>query len=297
MHCLRAGEGRARAPSGSTASARRPCSTRPSSRARASSPTCSGWPTHRRGARRRARARVWISPERARWAREDRRVVEELQRRRGDRRAALRRRTSTWRARSSRRPATPSCSSPRTRARRCSTPPRRSRAQRTRSAARQAAARSGRRGRDQITHDRRRAARVPRRADGSMQCATIGPNGRPHLCRSGTCADGERAARLDLRQVAEGEEPRARPARHARDRGRRPVPGAARRDDGVRRGASSATRSRSPRSGSRCSSATPAASSPEVREMVRAQAQKRVGPAFTPTRTVTWDHRKLGGTY
>jgi PPOX class probable F420-dependent enzyme len=29
----------------------------------------------------------------------------------------------------------------------------------------------------------------------------------------------------------------------------------------------------------------------------RAQAVKRVGLRFTPTRTVTWDHTKLGGTY
>jgi PPOX class probable F420-dependent enzyme len=36
---------------------------------------------------------------------------------------------------------------------------------------------------------------------------------------------------------------------------------------------------------------------PEVREMVLAQAQKRVGLRFVPTRIVTWDHRKLGGTY
>jgi len=36
---------------------------------------------------------------------------------------------------------------------------------------------------------------------------------------------------------------------------------------------------------------------PEVREMVLAQAQKRVGLRFVPTRVVTWDHRKLGGTY
>jgi PPOX class probable F420-dependent enzyme len=36
---------------------------------------------------------------------------------------------------------------------------------------------------------------------------------------------------------------------------------------------------------------------PEVREMVLKQAEKRVGLRFTPTRTVTWDHRKLGGTY
>ena len=36
---------------------------------------------------------------------------------------------------------------------------------------------------------------------------------------------------------------------------------------------------------------------PEVREMVLKQAPKRVGLRFTPTRTVTWDHSKLGGTY
>jgi PPOX class probable F420-dependent enzyme len=36
---------------------------------------------------------------------------------------------------------------------------------------------------------------------------------------------------------------------------------------------------------------------PEVREMVEKQARKRVGLRFGPTRTVTWDHRKLGGTY
>jgi PPOX class probable F420-dependent enzyme len=36
---------------------------------------------------------------------------------------------------------------------------------------------------------------------------------------------------------------------------------------------------------------------PQVREMVEQQAPKRVGLRFRPTRTVTWDHRKLGGTY
>jgi general stress protein 26 len=35
----------------------------------------------------------------------------------------------------------------------------------------------------------------------------------------------------------------------------------------------------------------------EIREMVGKQAQKRVGLTFVPTRTVTWDHRKLGGVY
>jgi PPOX class probable F420-dependent enzyme len=35
----------------------------------------------------------------------------------------------------------------------------------------------------------------------------------------------------------------------------------------------------------------------EVREMVRGQAGKRVGLTFRPTRTVSWDHSKLGGGY
>jgi PPOX class probable F420-dependent enzyme len=32
-------------------------------------------------------------------------------------------------------------------------------------------------------------------------------------------------------------------------------------------------------------------------QFVRAQAVKRVGLAFTPTKTVSWDHNKLGGSY
>ncbi|RRO14879.1 TIGR03618 family F420-dependent PPOX class oxidoreductase [Saccharopolyspora rhizosphaerae] len=34
-----------------------------------------------------------------------------------------------------------------------------------------------------------------------------------------------------------------------------------------------------------------------VREVMRGRAAKRVGFRFTPTRTLSWDHRKLGGTY
>ena len=37
--------------------------------------------------------------------------------------------------------------------------------------------------------------------------------------------------------------------------------------------------------------------SPEARERVAKQARKRVVLRFTPTRTVSWDHRKLGGAY
>lgn len=40
-----------------------------------------------------------------------------------------------------------------------------------------------------------------------------------------------------------------------------------------------------------------AAVTPNIREMIAAQAQKRIGLRFRPTRTVTWDHRKLGGVY
>jgi PPOX class probable F420-dependent enzyme len=36
---------------------------------------------------------------------------------------------------------------------------------------------------------------------------------------------------------------------------------------------------------------------PEIDAMVEKQATKRIGLRFRPTRTVSWDHRKLGGTY
>jgi PPOX class probable F420-dependent enzyme len=36
---------------------------------------------------------------------------------------------------------------------------------------------------------------------------------------------------------------------------------------------------------------------PDVREMVEKQASKRVGLRFTPTRIVSWDHSKLGDAY
>jgi PPOX class probable F420-dependent enzyme len=40
-----------------------------------------------------------------------------------------------------------------------------------------------------------------------------------------------------------------------------------------------------------------AGGAPEAKEAFRKQASKRVGVRFTPTRVVSWDHRKLGGTY
>ena len=35
----------------------------------------------------------------------------------------------------------------------------------------------------------------------------------------------------------------------------------------------------------------------EVEAMIARQAPKRIGMTFTPTRIVSWDHSKLGGTY
>ena len=35
----------------------------------------------------------------------------------------------------------------------------------------------------------------------------------------------------------------------------------------------------------------------DVENMIRGQAPKRIGMTFEPTRIVTWDHRKLGGVY
>ena len=40
-----------------------------------------------------------------------------------------------------------------------------------------------------------------------------------------------------------------------------------------------------------------AGGAPEAKEAFGEQAKKRVGLIFRPTRTVSWDHRKLGGVY
>jgi nitroimidazol reductase NimA-like FMN-containing flavoprotein (pyridoxamine 5'-phosphate oxidase superfamily) len=42
---------------------------------------------------------------------------------------------------------------------------------------------------------------------------------------------------------------------------------------------------------------TAADAPPELRDFVAGQAQKRVALRFIPTHTISWDHRKLGGTY
>ena len=40
-----------------------------------------------------------------------------------------------------------------------------------------------------------------------------------------------------------------------------------------------------------------AGGAPQMKEFFREQAKKRVGLHFVPRRIVSWDHRKLGGTY
>jgi PPOX class probable F420-dependent enzyme len=40
-----------------------------------------------------------------------------------------------------------------------------------------------------------------------------------------------------------------------------------------------------------------AGGAPEMKHFLRQQAPKRIGLRFVPTRTVSWDHRKLAGTY
>ncbi len=132
-----------------------------------------------------------------------------------------------------------------------------------------------------------------------MGCATTGPNGRPHLVplwyvpdglelRGWTFAKSQKARNLErdpraTLQIEDGvayEELRGvmfecdveikrdpeGVAEHGLELFRRYGPGGGDLDD-------------------------------ETREMVQKQAPKRIGLTFHPTRTVTWDHRKLGGTY
>ena len=123
VHCVGPRARTTPARSGSTASARPRCSTRASSRAPGSSPTSHGWPRTGEVAGVARRAHLDVARARPLGARGPAGGRGARGRRR-DRRAALRRRTTGSRARSSRRPATPSCSSRRTPARRCSRPPR-----------------------------------------------------------------------------------------------------------------------------------------------------------------------------
>jgi PPOX class probable F420-dependent enzyme len=148
--------------------------------------------------------------------------------------------------------------------------------------------------RDQITmsDDELRAFLAAKKV---VTCATIGPNGRPHLMPLWYSVDGtelkgwtyaksqkaknlERDARATL-QVEDGEQ-----YQELR---------------GVMMECDVAIE-REPEAVARFGQALFArfdATGPDVDATIAAQAPKRIGLTFTPTRVVSWDHRKLGGTY
>ena len=104
------------------------------------------------------------------------------------------------------------------------------------------------------------------------------------------------AVGVDVREVAEGQEPRARPARTLQvEAGRDVYQRAARRDARVRGDDPPRRRHRRRRRRGARPGATAAASRPpSMREAFERQAAKRVALEFAERRRATWDHRKLG---
>ena len=131
-----------------------------------------------------------------------------------------------------------------------------------------------------------------------MSCATIGPSGRPHLIAlwyvpDGTSLSGWTYAKSQKAKNLE-RDPRA----------------TVQVEDGVQyqelRGAMLECDVELERDTERVADIgmslfaryADGAELPEgTRDMVLAQAPKRVGLRFVPTRVVSWDHSKLGGTY
>ena len=128
-----------------------------------------------------------------------------------------------------------------------------------------------------------------------VTCATIGPNGRPHLMplwyspanltlRGWTYAKSQKAKNLErdphaTLQVEDGEQYHE-------------LRGVMMECD--------VSIERDPEQVARFGMALFerfGATGPDVEAMIAAQAPKRIGLTFTPTRIVSWDHRKLGGTY
>jgi PPOX class probable F420-dependent enzyme len=131
-----------------------------------------------------------------------------------------------------------------------------------------------------------------------VSCATIGPHGRPHLVPLWYVADG-----VELRGWTYAKSQKARNIE-------RDPRATLQVEDGVLyhelRGVMmecDVEIEREPKQVARYGLAlfarfTDGSELPgEVHEMVEQQAPKRVGLRFTPTRIVTWDHRKLGGGY
>ena len=131
-----------------------------------------------------------------------------------------------------------------------------------------------------------------------MVCATMGPNGRPHLMPLWYVRDG-----TELRGWTFA---KSQKARNLERDPRATVQVETGVDYGELRGAMLECDVEQERDPERVASyglelferyGGEMGSSNEVKEMVRKQAAKRVGLRFKPTRIVTWDHRKLGGTY
>jgi PPOX class probable F420-dependent enzyme len=128
-----------------------------------------------------------------------------------------------------------------------------------------------------------------------VTCATVGPNGRPHLMplwyaaegtelRGWTYAKSQKAKNLErdpraTLQVEDGEQ-------YQELRGvMMECDVAVERDPEAVAGFGRALFARFGATGE------------DVDAMIEGQAPKRIGLTFTPTRIVSWDHRKLGGTY
>lgn len=131
-----------------------------------------------------------------------------------------------------------------------------------------------------------------------LTCATIGPNGRPHLMPLWYVRDG-----LTLLAWTFGKSQKIRNLE--RDPHATVQIEAGRDRYGELRGAMlecDVTIERDPErivaAGLHLMARYPGADAgPEARENVLKQAKKRVVLRFTPTRIVSWDHRKLGGAY
>jgi PPOX class probable F420-dependent enzyme len=129
-----------------------------------------------------------------------------------------------------------------------------------------------------------------------MQCATVGPHGRPHMVPLWFVGDAS-----ELRGWTYAKSQKARNL----ERDPRATVGL---EDGVQydelRGVTfecDVRLSRDPedveRFGLELFDRYAGELNDDIRAMVAAQAQKRVGLTFAPTRLVSWDHRKLGGVY
>jgi PPOX class probable F420-dependent enzyme len=128
-----------------------------------------------------------------------------------------------------------------------------------------------------------------------MQCATVGPRGIPHMVPLWFVPEG-----LELRGWTYTKSQKARNL----ERDPRATIGV---EDGVQyhelRGAMLECDVHVEREAERVAEYGLAlvdrygGGAPEMKELFRKQAEKRVGLRFVPTRIASWDHRKLEGTY